>query len=121
MLQIKRVYEPIERVDGYRILVDRLWPRGVAKQEASIAAWLKTITPSAELRAWFRHDPDKFQDFAKRYRYELKQAPDSVRMVLDIMSKQPVVTLLYAAKDPAYNHAAVLRDYLKRNIILQTS
>lgn len=107
---IKRIYEPVEKSDGYRILVDRLWPRGVSKERAALAEWAKDIAPSTELRKWFDHDPKKFAEFSKRYLDEVKsnkQAPE----IIDNWRRQSKVTLLYGARDDN-NEAVVLRDYL---------
>lgn len=97
---------------GARLLVDRLWPRGIAKSDLPIDAWLKDITPSAELRKWFGHDPAKWAEFSRRYRAELQAEPAAVRQALDWCRKGPV-TLLYGAKDTAHTHALVLRDVLE--------
>lgn len=107
---IKRIYEPVEKSDGYRVLVDRLWPRGVSKERAALAEWAKDIAPSTELRKWFDHDPEKFAEFSKRYLDEVKsskQAPE----IIDNWRSQSKVTLLYGARDDN-NEAVVLRDYL---------
>ena len=110
-LRIKRAYDDAEASDGYRILVDRLWPRGVSKERAALDEHLKEIAPSPDLRTWWDHDPDRLDEFAKRYRSELDDNPavdDLRRHVAD----HEVVTLVYGAKDPDINHARVLRDYL---------
>lgn len=113
MLQIKRVYEAPSVTDGYRILVDRLWPRGISKERAVVDVWLKDVAPSPELRVWFGHDPEKFTQFRQRYSAELRQNPAAKE--LDMLLKQhPDATLLYGAKDKAINHAVVLRDFLLR-------
>jgi len=113
MLRLKRIYDPPTPDDGYRILVDRLWPRGVRKDAAALDLWLKDIAPSPELRTWFAHDPAKFADFTHRYQAELDHNP-AVAQLRDLIRAHSTVTLLYAAKDPAINHAVVLRDYLAR-------
>lgn len=111
-VRIKRIYDAPARSDGYRILIDRLWPRGVSKQHAKLDAWLPELAPGAELRKWFGHDPARWQEFHKRYRAELaRKAPliDSIRhRALD----EPV-TLLYAARDPLHNHALVLQQVIE--------
>lgn len=110
-LHIKRVYDAPDADDGYRVLVDRLWPRGLSKDAAKVDLWLKEIAPSDALRKWFAHDPEKWQEFQKRYVAELQQndaALDAVRAEL----RKRHVTLLYAAKDEAHNNAVVLRSYL---------
>lgn len=109
---IKRVYEPSEASDGYRILVDRLWPRGVSKEFAALDEWRKDVAPSNELRHWFDHDSDKLAEFEQRYRAELDKNVDAVKELLDTVKKHASVTLLYGAKDPVINQARVLRDYL---------
>lgn len=98
--------------DGYRVLVDRLWPRGVAKDKAHIDSWLKEVGPSNELRNWFGHDPAKWSAFQKKYAAELAQSP-AVKELQEIVRKHKTVTLLYGAKDEQHNQAVVLRDYLK--------
>lgn len=109
--RIKRIHEPADPADGYRVLVDRLWPRGVSKERAELGRWLKEIAPSTELRTWWHHDPAEWPEFNARYRAELDQNP-AVAELLDVLDSHPVVTLLYGARDPLLNQAAVLRDYL---------
>jgi uncharacterized protein YeaO (DUF488 family) len=104
----KRIYEPRSRADGVRVLVDRLWPRGVSKDEAKLDLWLKEIAPSTELRKWFAHDPSKWAEFKKRYRAELKNN-DAVVELKRLVRRSKHVTLLYAARDAAHNEAEVLR------------
>ncbi|TQN31360.1 uncharacterized protein YeaO (DUF488 family) [Haloactinospora alba] len=96
---------------GSVFLVDRLWPRGVAKSELGFDAWLKEVAPSSELRSWFGHDPRRWEEFVVRYRAELDTRPEALRPIVDALGRGPV-TLLYAAKDTEHNHAVVLRDYL---------
>lgn len=100
---IKRVYEPAIKSDGKRILVDRIWPRGLAKVEAKVDLWLKEVAPSTELRKWFGHDPEKWADFQKKYKAELKGNP--VLAELKAVAKSGTVTLVFAAKDEDHNHA----------------
>ncbi len=109
---IKRIYEESSEDDGYRVLVDRLWPRGVSKEEARLDEWLKVIAPSTELRKWFDHDSDKFDEFAERYKGELTQKEHEVDHLLDI-ARSHRITLLYAAKDEEHNHAKVLKEFLE--------
>ena len=109
-LAIKRIYEQALETDGVRILVDRLWPRGVSKARAHLDDWLKDIAPSTPLRVWFNHDPEKFGEFSTLYREELEGNPE-VKKIRDI-PKTKNVTLIYAAKDPLVNHALVLRDVI---------
>lgn len=108
--QIKRVYETPDAKDGFRILVDRLWPRGLTKEKAALDLWLKDIAPSTDLRKWFNHDPEKWKEFQKRYRKELKENKEAVDTLKEHL-KKGTVTLLYAARDEAHNEAEVLKDY----------
>lgn len=111
-IRIKRVYDDYSKEDGFRVLVDRLWPRGVSKERAKIGLWLKSIAPSTELRQWFDHDPEKWAEFQKRYYAELKDLKEEVEALREHAKKQ-TVTLLFAAKDPKINHAAALENYLE--------
>ena len=110
--KIKRIYEPADKTDGRRILVDRLWPRGVKKENAMLSAWLKDIAPSVKLRQWFDHDPAKWNEFQLRYSLELKQNA-AVMDLLHSSDKDEVVTLLYAAHDTQHTHALVLQLFLE--------
>ena len=110
--QIKRIYEPASAADGARVLVDRLWPRGISKTDARLSEWLKDIAPSPRLRQWFGHDPERFAEFRSRYEKELRDNP--LTPELAGMGKKGVVTLLYAARDPEVNHAVVLLSVLRR-------
>jgi uncharacterized protein YeaO (DUF488 family) len=110
-IRLKRIYEPPEADDGARVLVDRLWPRGIRKEEAALTLWLKDIAPSPELRRWFGHDPARWAAFARRYRAELAANAPAVDTLRDLAARGPV-TLLYAARDTAHNHALVLADHL---------
>ena len=112
-LTIKRVYEAPSKDDGFRVLVDRLWPRGVSKERAGLDLWLKEIAPSPQLRTWFHHDADKFNEFSNRYERELDDNY-AVGRLLDICRSHAKVTLLYGAKNPQVNHAVVLRKYLTK-------
>jgi len=116
MVKIKRIYDQPEKADGKRVLVDRLWPRGVKKEDAGLDLWLKDIAPSDELRKWFSHDPSKWQEFKKRYRHELKDKPDMQGMIEDFKkaAQQGTVTLLYAAKDADRNNAVVLKEMIEK-------
>lgn len=114
-LQLKRVYESWSASDGKRILVDRLWPRGVSKAKAKFDIWLKAIAPSPDLRDWFCHDPERFDAFRSAYQVELRDREEqrvAVETVLSTLCEDDV-TLLYAAKDPVHNHAIVLYNYLR--------
>lgn len=110
-IRLKRVYESAEDGDGTRILVDRLWPRGIKRAEAGIDLWLKDIAPSRELRQWFRHDPTRWGDFVRAYRAELTQRTGPLEQLEQAWAKGPV-TLLFAAKDREHNHAVVLANVL---------
>jgi uncharacterized protein YeaO (DUF488 family) len=109
---LKRAYEPVEPSDGFRILVDRLWPRGVSKDAAHIDLWLKEIAPSTALRKWFGHDPSKWDEFQDRYFLELRHNPEGVAQ-LTAYTRRGVITLVYGAKDKEHNHAVALRKYLE--------
>src|SRR3989338_2053410 len=111
MIQIKRAYEPPKKEDAARILIDRLWPRGLSKEKAKITLWLKEISPSPALRVWFSHDPEKFEEFRRRYLLELKEGIEALSKIREAEKEHKTVTLLYGAKDPSCNHAVVLRDY----------
>ena len=108
--QIKRVYEPALPTDGTRVLVDRLWPRGVRKSDANWSHWMKEVAPSPHLRRWFDHRPERFQQFSARYKEELQESA-AVKQ-LQTLGRRHRVTLLYAAHDPHVNHAAVLLSFL---------
>lgn len=110
-LRIKRVYESSDEADGTRILVDRVWPRGLTKERAAVDVWLKEIAPSPALRKWFGHDPQRWQEFRSRYRAELDLNTAVVGQLLDLMTKGKV-TLLYGAHDVSHNHAIVLSEYM---------
>jgi uncharacterized protein YeaO (DUF488 family) len=110
-IQIKRIYEPPARSYGTRILVDRLWPRGVAREEARINAWIKDVAPSDALRRWYSHDPGKWPEFRARYIAELKHNPAVVELQ-DAAAKSKTLTLLFAAKDNLRNNATVLCEFL---------
>lgn len=109
---VKRIYEPATSQDGYRILVDRLWPRGIKKEAAGIDTWLKEVAPSTELRTWFHGGEGSFADFKKKYLAELKQNP-ALKELKALVKENKKVTLLYAAKDEQQNHALILAGLLK--------
>ena len=113
-IRLKRAYDPAARSDGPRILVDRIWPRGVAKEDADIAHWLKGLAPSTELRKWFGHDPDKWSEFCDRYLKELNsdEAADDLETLRKILDEHKRITLVFAAKDTEHNNAVVLRNYI---------
>lgn len=110
-MKIKRVYDEPAKSDGYRVLVDRLWPRGLSKERGAIDLWFKSIAPSTELRTWFGHKPERFEEFTARYREELQQNP-ALSELKELIAKNPDTTLLYGAKNPAINHAVVLRKFI---------
>lgn len=111
MITIKRAYEKPAASDGRRVLVDRLWPRGVAKRAAKLDAWAKDIAPSAALRTWFGHDPKRWTEFKKRYRAELRDKRDAL---IALKRSGRTLTLVYGAKDTLHNHALVLKEALER-------
>ncbi|MBU7447848.1 MULTISPECIES: DUF488 domain-containing protein [Lactiplantibacillus] len=113
-LKLERIYTKPVDTDGYRLLVDRLWPRGISKVNAQLDDWVKEIGPSTELRKWFNHDPEKYPEFVKKYQAELDAnpiTPDFIRQVAEQLAKQPVI-LLFGAKDETHNQAVVLQKYL---------
>jgi uncharacterized protein YeaO (DUF488 family) len=112
-IKIKRVYEIPDKDDGKRILVDRLWPRGLTKEKASVDIWLKDIAPSTNLRKWFGHDPEKYEEFKSRYFNELLNNKEQVSLLKNEI-KKGTVTLVYGAKDETHNEAQVLKDMLKK-------
>lgn len=111
-MRVKRIYEAPSADDGYRVLVDRLWPRGLKKEDAVLDRWLKEVAPSTALRRWFHRDPDRFEEFRDRYRAEL-ESNDAVSVLEEARRDRPV-TLLYASKNVHRNHALVLKDFLDR-------
>ena len=113
-LKIKRVYEPAEESDGFRLLVDRIWPRGVTKEAAQVDVWLKEIAPSAGLRKWFQHDVKKWASFAEKYKAELKESP-AMNELKTYLQEHKTTTLLYGAKDEQHNQAVVLQAYLENH------
>jgi uncharacterized protein YeaO (DUF488 family) len=112
MIHLKRVYEVPAESDGTRVLVERLWPRGLTKERAAVDLWLKDIAPSPELRKWFGHDPARWEQFQERYRRELQEKTDAVRL-LKHKAKEGLVTLVYAARDEEHNGALVLKHFLQ--------
>lgn len=111
-INIKRVYDDKSQDDGYRVFIDRLWPRGVKKEDAHFDEWLKDLAPSTELRKWFDHDPDRFDEFRKRYKKELQEHKDDLDK-LRKRAKTEKITLLYAAKDEEMNNAVVVKEILE--------
>ena len=112
-ITIKRIYEPAATNDGARVLVDRVWPRGITKEKAALGLWLKEIAPSTELRKWFGHDPARWDEFRARYGKELDGNEEAVGQLRALIAKGPV-TLVYSAHDAEHNQAVALADYLKR-------
>lgn len=114
MIKTERIHETPAHNDGVRVLVDRLWPRGVSKSDAKVDLWLKAIAPSSELRKWFNHDPQRWHDFQRRYAVELDDWKDVIIPVFEFLQRDHgTVTLLFAAKDEAHNNAIALRNYLQ--------
>lgn len=111
-IKLKRVYEPVEKADGVRILVERLWPRGISKEDAHIAHWTKEIAPSKELRTWYEHDVKKWPHFQEKYEAELKANPEGVAELFQLL-KGKTVTFVYAARDELHNSALVLKNYME--------
>ena len=114
MIQLKRVYEEPSDKDGMRVLVERLWPRGLTKERAAVDLWLKDVAPSPELRKWFGHDPARWEQFQERYRQELRKQEDAVQLMKQ-KGKEGTVTLVYAARDEEHNGALALKRFLQGN------
>jgi uncharacterized protein YeaO (DUF488 family) len=115
-IALKRAYDAPARGDGFRVLVDRLWPRGVKKDDLRLGAWAKALAPSTELRKWFGHDPEKWTEFRKRYRTELARS-DATQTIGDLVAaakRSKTITLVYGAKDTVHNEAVILRDMFER-------
>ncbi len=110
-VRLKRAYEPASPSDGTRVLIDRLWPRGVKKEDAKIDEWLKEIAPSTELRKWFAHDPARWREFRRRYQSEVRQYPEQLAH-LRALARQGIMTLVFSAHDEEHNDAVVLRDLI---------
>lgn len=114
-IALKRVRDPVEEGDGTRVLVDRVWPRGVRKVDAAVDRWLKEVAPSTELRKWFGHDPERWGEFRRRYRQELAEVPEALRELMVLCRRGPV-TLLFGARDREHNQAVVLREVLHEEL-----
>ena len=112
MIQLKRIYEAADKSDGFRLLVERLWPRGVSKEKAAVDVWMKDIAPSTELRQWFAHDPEKWQEFRRRYREEIQASP-ALDMLRELILQHAVITFVYAASDKQ-NSATVLKAFIEK-------
>jgi uncharacterized protein YeaO (DUF488 family) len=113
VLKIKRIYDTTNPADGYRVLVDRLWPRGISKKTAHIDLWMKQIAPSHALRKWFGHDPARWTQFQRRYRKELRAMPQLVAQMKRLLKEHGTITLVFAARDERRNQAVTLRAYLR--------
>lgn len=118
MIELKRIYEAAATDDGVRVLVDRVWPRGISKIKAHLDYWLKEVGPSTELRKWFNHEPEKFTEFKKRYQDELKDGAEreAFEQLVQLVKENEKVTLLYGAKDTKDNQAIVLKDLLEKRL-----
>lgn len=114
MIKLKRIYEDYSKEDGFRVLVDRLWPRGVSKEKAKLDVWLKEVAPSTELRKWFNHDPKKWGDFQKKYQIELKENKVNFNELKKLVKEHKNITFLYGAKDEENNEAVVLKNILTK-------
>ena len=113
MIAVKRVYEPAQRGDGYRVLVDRLWPRGLTRKKAAIDLWVREVAPSDELRRWFAHDPAKWPAFRRKYRKELRRS-QALRQLRELARQHRRLTLLYGSKEQRYNNAVALAALLRQ-------
>ena len=113
MITLKRAYDPVSRNDGTRFLVERLWPRGVSKAKLRVDAWLKEVGPTAELRKWFSHDPEKWDEFRRRYIRELRSHPEAWQPIVSA-ARRGRVTLVYSSHDTLHNNAVALQEYLRR-------
>ncbi len=116
LLKLKRVYLPPVSRDGCRVLVDRMWPRGLTKKKAAVDHWLKDVAPSTKLRQWFGHDPEKWTEFRRRYTAELRANKTPVQALREILKSHATVTLLFGAHDEEHNQAMVLAAYLRRSL-----
>jgi uncharacterized protein YeaO (DUF488 family) len=113
VIRLKRIYLPPSQDDGYRILVERLWPRGLSRERARIDLWLKEAGASSELRTWFGHEPEKWEEFQERYSAEIRQRSDVIKILKDIIQKKGTVTFVYAARDEQHNNAVALKHFLE--------
>ena len=113
-INLKRVYESPAENDGYRVLVERLWPRGISRERAEVDLWMKDAGASPALRVWFGHDPEKWEEFRKRYFEEIRDRPGVLRELRDVIRREKTVTLLFAARDEEHNNAAALKEFLER-------
>ncbi|MFD1851923.1 DUF488 domain-containing protein [Oceanobacillus bengalensis] len=117
-VKIKRIYSAVEENDGIRILVDRIWPRGISKEQAKLDDWMKEIAPSTELRKFFNHEQDKFAEFKEKYKEELQsnEKRQELEELINIVKEKPTVTLLFAAKDEVHNQAVVLKEIIEDEV-----
>ncbi len=116
MIRVKRIYDSPSADDGFRVLVDRLWPRGVSKAKADVGLWVRDIAPSDQLRKWFGHEPEKWEAFKSRYQKELKAKTELIRKIKGLEKKQGTITLLYGAADTSRNNAVALSEFLRKAI-----
>lgn len=114
VIKVKRIYDPLDTADGCRVLVDRLWPRGLAKEKAAIDYWFKDLAPSNELRRWYGHDPDKWDEFRKRYRAELDANPSVLEPLTRLMETERTITLLFSSREEKFNNAFALAEILRK-------
>ncbi len=119
MIGVKRVYEPPAASDGSRFLVDHLWPRGLKKEEVKVKSWIKTVSPSNELRHWFGHEPAKWKEFQRRYFAELEQKPETWQPLLEA-AQEGHITLVFSARDEEHNNAVALKSYLEKRLKAKT-
>lgn len=113
MVNLKRAYVKWAKDDGFRVLVDRLWPRGISKEEAHLDLWLKDIAPSTELRKWFGHDPKKWEGFREKYKRELKEKKQLINQLKALKKEHKTVTIVYGAKDTGHNEAVILEEFIR--------
>ncbi|MDT8410144.1 MAG: DUF488 domain-containing protein [Wenzhouxiangellaceae bacterium] len=114
-IQIKRIYDEPSSDDGLRVLVDGIWPRGISKEDARLDDWCKTVAPSSELRKWFDHDPERWDEFVRRYRKELRESSEPLQQLTE-MAQDETLTLLFGARDRRYNQARVLKEVLEQRL-----
>lgn len=119
MIRVKRVYEPPEKSDGVRFLVDHLWPRGMKKEALQVERWIKLVSPSNELRSWFGHEPVKWNEFQRRYFAELDQQPETWEPLLET-AREKDITLAFSARDIEHNNAVALKSYLEKKLARKT-
>ena len=117
MIRLKRVYEKPAAEDGFRVLVERLWPRGMRKEEARVVLWLREAGASTELRKWFGHDPAKWEEFQEEYFRELSEKPEVVHQLINLLRENTAITFLFAARDEEHNNAVALKRYLEERAV----